>query len=112
MSASLSTKIKQGILYPRNLVQGRIQKPKMTVDQLQPGSGAIVEVNGEKIAAYKNDAGEITHLSAVCTHLGCIVGWNGSEKTWDCPCHGSRFSKEGKVINGPATTDLPVKEIS
>ena len=60
---------------------------------------------------YKDAAGKVTAVSAVCTHMGCIVGWNGKDKTWDCPCHGSRFEKEGKVINGPAVKDLPKKLI-
>jgi Rieske Fe-S protein len=55
---------------------------------------------------YRDDAGGLHERSAACTHLGCIVHWNPSEKTWDCPCHGSRYDRMGKVINGPANKDL------
>jgi Rieske Fe-S protein len=58
------------------------------------------------VAAYRDDAGTLHEHSAVCTHLKCIVDWNTAEKAWNCPCHGSRFTGEGKVIAGPATADL------
>jgi glycine/D-amino acid oxidase-like deaminating enzyme/nitrite reductase/ring-hydroxylating ferredoxin subunit len=77
-----------------------------SVDELAPGTGAIVRRGLEKIAAYRDDAGGLHELSAICTHLGCVVQWNSTEQTWDCPCHGSRFDPEGKVINGPAIKDL------
>jgi glycine/D-amino acid oxidase-like deaminating enzyme/nitrite reductase/ring-hydroxylating ferredoxin subunit len=75
-----------------------------------PGSGAVVRRGLQKIAVYCDEAGQLHERSAVCPHLGGIVAWNHSEKTWDCPCHGSRFDKSGKVINGPAITDLPSAE--
>jgi Rieske Fe-S protein len=59
-----------------------------------------------KIAAYRDDEGVLHEHSAVCTHLKCIVGWNTAEKSWDCPCHGSRFDAYGKVMGGPAIEDL------
>jgi glycine/D-amino acid oxidase-like deaminating enzyme/nitrite reductase/ring-hydroxylating ferredoxin subunit len=77
-----------------------------SVDELAPGTGAIVRRGLKKIAAYRDDAGGLHELSAICTHLGCVVQWNSTEQTWDCPCHGSRFDPEGKVINGPAIKDL------
>lgn len=75
---------------------------------IPPDSGAVVRRNVKKIAVYCDEAGQRHEMSAVCPHLKCIVAWNDSEKTWDCPCHGSRFDKFGKVVNGPAITDLPV----
>lgn len=69
--------------------------------------GAILRTGLTKIAAYRDDQGILHQCSAVCPHLNCIVAWNHSEHTWDCPCHGSRFDRFGKVINGPATGDLP-----
>ena len=73
---------------------------------IKTDKGKVINQNGEKIAAYKDEAGKLITLSAVCPHMGCVVDWNNKEKTWDCPCHGSRFDKMGKVINGPAVKDL------
>jgi glycine/D-amino acid oxidase-like deaminating enzyme/nitrite reductase/ring-hydroxylating ferredoxin subunit len=81
-----------------------------STDQIAPGSGAVIRRGARKIAVYKDDAGNVHLRSAVCTHLYCIVDWNSTEKTWDCPCHGSRFDPFGKVINGPAITPLPEVE--
>ena len=69
--------------------------------------GKVIERNGAKVAAYRDTAGTITLRSAVCTHMGCSVGWNTAERTWDCPCHGSRFTPTGDVISGPAEAPLP-----
>jgi glycine/D-amino acid oxidase-like deaminating enzyme/nitrite reductase/ring-hydroxylating ferredoxin subunit len=77
-----------------------------SVDQIARDSGAVLRRGLTKIAAYRDEAGKVHEYSAVCPHLGCIVQWNAAEKTWDCPCHGSRFDKLGTVINGPANTDL------
>ncbi len=77
-----------------------------STDKIKPGEGALVQRGLKKVAAYRDDAGKLFECSAVCTHLGCVVNWNGSEKTWDCPCHGSRFDTGGKVIQGPAISDL------
>lgn len=80
----------------------------MKPDELQPGHGMVVEKKNEKesVAYDRDEKGELHSYSAVCTHLGCIVRWNDSEKSFDCPCHGSRFSYSGKVINGPANDNL------
>ena len=79
---------------------------KTLAEQLHSGEGMVVETKGQKVAIYKSDIGELTTISAVCTHVGCTVGWNNKDKTWDCPCHGARYSKEGKVVKGPAIKDL------
>ena len=71
------------------------------------GSGAIVRRGLLKIAVYRDEAGTVHELSALCRHLGCVVDWNSLEKTWDCPCHGSRYDATGHVIMGPANSDLP-----
>ncbi len=77
-----------------------------TFSDISPDSGAIVRQGLEKIAVYKDASGAVHACSATCPHLGCIVQWNPGEKTWDCPCHGSRFDSQGHVINGPANRDL------
>jgi glycine/D-amino acid oxidase-like deaminating enzyme/nitrite reductase/ring-hydroxylating ferredoxin subunit len=77
-----------------------------SVQRLKPGTGKIVEVDGKKIAAYKDEDGKLHTLNPVCTHAGCIVNWNGEEKSWDCPCHGARYDIDGQVLTGPATKDL------
>jgi glycine/D-amino acid oxidase-like deaminating enzyme/nitrite reductase/ring-hydroxylating ferredoxin subunit len=87
-----------------------------SVEEIPVGEGAVMRDGLRKVAVYRDESGSAHHLSAVCTHLGCIVGWNSTEKTWDCPCHGSRFDKHGKVLNGPAATDLastdPLRKIA
>lgn len=74
--------------------------------QIAPDSGAVIRRGLKKIAVYRAGDGALVERSAVCPHLGCIVQWNDAEKTWDCPCHGSRFARTGTVINGPANSDL------
>lgn len=79
-------------------------------DQIAHGSGAVVRRGVQKIAIYKDEAGQTHELSAICPHLGCVVDWNDTEKSWDCPCHGSRFNALGKVVNGPANVDLALAD--
>jgi glycine/D-amino acid oxidase-like deaminating enzyme/nitrite reductase/ring-hydroxylating ferredoxin subunit len=82
-----------------------------SLKRLQPGTGKVVEIDGKKIAAYRDDQGEIFALSPVCTHAGCIVNWNGEEKSWDCPCHGARYDIRGQVLTGPAVQPLSTLDI-
>ncbi|HEX5965809.1 MAG TPA: FAD-dependent oxidoreductase [Pyrinomonadaceae bacterium] len=77
-----------------------------SVDELKPGQGAIMREGISKIAVYRDDEGLVHRRSAVCPHLGCVVAWNSCERTWDCPCHGSKYTAEGRVYNGPANSDL------
>ena len=74
--------------------------------ELAPGQGGIMQNGISKMAVYKDEHNQVHRCAAACTHLGCVVQWNGSEKTWDCPCHGSRFDTDGSVLNGPATRAL------
>jgi glycine/D-amino acid oxidase-like deaminating enzyme/nitrite reductase/ring-hydroxylating ferredoxin subunit len=75
-------------------------------DELRPGTGALIRRGALKVAAYKDEQGHVHECSAVCPHLQCIVHWNPGERSWDCPCHGSRFDPYGRVLNGPAVSDL------
>jgi glycine/D-amino acid oxidase-like deaminating enzyme/nitrite reductase/ring-hydroxylating ferredoxin subunit len=77
-----------------------------SVRDIEPDSGAVLRRGMARVAVYRDKSGKCHELSAVCPHLQCIVHWNGAEKSWDCPCHGSRFTKDGKVINGPSNVDL------
>lgn len=82
-----------------------------SADELKPGEGAVIRRGLKKIAVYREESGALREMTAVCPHLKCIVHWNRTETTWDCPCHGSRFDALGKVLNGPSVADLaPVEE--
>lgn len=93
--------------YPYYMIKGHLWKPAPgSLRSIKRGEGKIVIVDGKKIAAYRDADGKLTKRSAVCTHMGCIVRWNSAEKTWECPCHGSRFQATGEVIAGPAESPL------
>jgi glycine/D-amino acid oxidase-like deaminating enzyme/nitrite reductase/ring-hydroxylating ferredoxin subunit len=77
-----------------------------TIHELPMGMGAIVNLGAKKAAVYRDEQNVVHTFSAICPHLGCIVQWNGAEKSFDCPCHGSRFTCDGKVVNGPSQGDL------
>jgi glycine/D-amino acid oxidase-like deaminating enzyme/nitrite reductase/ring-hydroxylating ferredoxin subunit len=82
------------------------------VTEIEPGAGAIIRRGLSKVAVFRDDAGALHERSAICAHLGCVVHWNSNERTWDCPCHGSRYDPtDGHVVNGPAINGLaPVEE--
>jgi glycine/D-amino acid oxidase-like deaminating enzyme/nitrite reductase/ring-hydroxylating ferredoxin subunit len=82
------------------------------LSEVAPGAGAVVSSGLSKVAVYRDDSGRLRGVSAVCTHLGCIVRWNDGDRTWDCPCHGSRYDQDGHVLNGPAIEDLKPVEIN
>lgn len=84
----------------------------MGLADLRQKEGAIVDYKGQSVAAFRSEGGTIIAISPKCTHLGCTVAFNEQEQTWDCPCHGSRFSIEGEVVNGPAAKPLQRIEIS
>jgi glycine/D-amino acid oxidase-like deaminating enzyme/nitrite reductase/ring-hydroxylating ferredoxin subunit len=81
------------------------------VDELKPGEGALIRVRGRKTAVYRDEEGALHGLSPVCRHLYCLVDWNPGERTWDCPCHGSRYAADGRAIQGPTTKDLKRREV-
>lgn len=77
-----------------------------SVEDIAPGQGAILRKGLTKLAVYKDEAGATHCLSAICPHLGGVVRWNAEAKSWDCPCHGSRFDTAGAVLNGPSPSGL------
>lgn len=83
-----------------------------SANELNNDEGGVLAVGLKKIAVYKDQSGNLNAYSAICPHLGCVLQWNGTEKSFDCPCHGSRFTCQGKVINGPALTDLKKIQIT
>ena len=92
-----------------HLVGGWLSKKPDRFDDLAAGEAAILKIEGETIAGYRDDDGRLHAVSAVCTHMGCLVGWNENDRSWDCPCHGSRFALDGEVIHGPAVLPLERK---
>jgi nitrite reductase/ring-hydroxylating ferredoxin subunit len=105
-----SESLKQGLDVGRHWLGDRLKGLQGGSD-VEPGEGKIVMIQGKQLAVYRDD--EKTHaVSAVCTHLGCIVNWNNAEKSWDCPCHGARYDCNGQVIHGPAVKNLEQSEIS
>lgn len=89
-----------------SLILDKFKRANMNLDEIQNNSGSIVEVDGKKVGIYKDANGKIYAVKPICTHLGCQLSWNDVDKTWDCPCHGSRFNYEGKNILDPAYKDL------
>jgi glycine/D-amino acid oxidase-like deaminating enzyme/nitrite reductase/ring-hydroxylating ferredoxin subunit len=96
----------------RHFVGDRLRSSHVdSVEEIGPGSGAVVRISGERCAVYRDPAGDLHAVSATCTHLGCIVHFNDAERSWDCPCHGSRFGTDGAVLNGPAVEALEPREL-
>jgi glycine/D-amino acid oxidase-like deaminating enzyme/nitrite reductase/ring-hydroxylating ferredoxin subunit len=98
--------VKENVQVATHLVSGYLSRKPKSFDELAPGDAAILEIEGENVAAFKDEQNRVHAVSAACSHMGCIVGWNETDRTWDCPCHGSRFELSGEVIHGPATKPL------
>jgi glycine/D-amino acid oxidase-like deaminating enzyme/nitrite reductase/ring-hydroxylating ferredoxin subunit len=105
-AASAGRFVKENMRTVAAVVAGKL-RGQPSYAELSPGEGTVTKVHGEGTAVYKDADGEIHAVSATCTHQGCTVGFNASEATWDCPCHGSRFATDGTVIQGPAAKNLP-----
>jgi glycine/D-amino acid oxidase-like deaminating enzyme/nitrite reductase/ring-hydroxylating ferredoxin subunit len=93
--------------YPYYLIQDRFRSPEgKSLSAVKRAEGKILKLGRKKLAVYRDQRGHVKKMSAVCTHMGCLVRWNQAESTWDCPCHGSRFGPKGNVLSGPAETPL------
>jgi nitrite reductase/ring-hydroxylating ferredoxin subunit len=91
----------------RHLLEDRLVLPGAeALKGLEPGEGIVLRLQGKNLAVSKDASGQLLAVSAVCTHVGCLVSWNPAELSWDCPCHGSRYLPDGTVIEGPAVKDL------
>lgn len=107
LQGGLGEAVREGLNDAKRFVGDRIrQMDGPDVEELAPGTGAICRKDGAPVAAYRDAQGRLHLLAPTCTHLGCRVVWNGAERSWDCPCHGSRFSISGEILNGPALTPL------
>jgi glycine/D-amino acid oxidase-like deaminating enzyme/nitrite reductase/ring-hydroxylating ferredoxin subunit len=107
--ASAKTFVKENASVASHFLRDRLDRGD-PLEDLEPGEGALIRLGGRKTAAYRDESGDLHTLSPVCTHLGCHVAWNPAERSWDCPCHGSRFSGEGRLIEGPAARDLSKRD--
>ena len=90
----------------KNLAKNYFGRPALSLDQLPPGQGVVVSWQGKKVGAYREPDGQVHLVDPRCPHLGCQLVWNPEERTWDCPCHGSRFDWDGNLIDNPAQTGL------
>ncbi|MBE2287601.1 MAG: FAD-dependent oxidoreductase [Prosthecobacter sp.] len=98
--------VKENKDYPYYLAKSVFMGESRDPASLAADEGAVLRLHGQKVAASKDAEGQLTLLSAVCPHMGCVVTWNAADRTWDCPCHGSRFAASGAVIAGPAESPL------
>ena len=104
--ASVSRLVTENAVTGLRFLGDRLARRPASIEHLQPGEADIVRSGDEVVAAYRDDDGTVTAVSPTCTHLGCRVVWNRAERSWDCPCHGSRFSPTGDVLQGPAVHRL------
>jgi len=111
LRASATDLAKENVNVALRFFGDRLAKRGGSARDLAPGEGRIVGNGPRQVAAYRDDAGRLHGVAARCTHLGCIVAWNGGDRTWDCPCHGSRFAHDGRVLHGPAVKPLEQRSL-
>jgi glycine/D-amino acid oxidase-like deaminating enzyme/nitrite reductase/ring-hydroxylating ferredoxin subunit len=105
--------LRENVDYPYHLVTGFLKRTEGDdTESVGKGEGRILKLDGKRCAVSRDSEGTVRIHSAICTHMGCVVRWNGAEQSWDCPCHGSRFNTEGGVMAGPAESPLPEHESS
>lgn len=109
-SASAASFLADGVHAAKDLGRRVFQKPEIPLEELPAGHGGIVEIEGQKAGAYRDEDGELYVVSIKCPHLGCQLEWNPDEKSWDCPCHGSRFDYRGRLLDGPAENGVDMPE--
>lgn len=110
--AGFTNFVKENADVVKEFIGKRLSKEKIeSLVEIAKGEGRVVKYEGESIALYRDERGTLHAVNPVCTHAKCIVQWNTSEKSWDCPCHGARYTADGKVITGPASKDLEIVEL-
>ncbi|MBF6609098.1 MAG: FAD-dependent oxidoreductase [Flavobacterium sp.] len=103
--------IKENISNAGEIIKDYIFFKDANLTDIPETEGKVIEVDGKKVAVYHESNGVVKACSAICTHMGCVVHWNNAERTWDCPCHASRFDTDGSIIEGPALTPLAQVDI-
>ena len=102
--------VKENVHVAKHLIGDHASSKPKSYAELKPGDAAILKIDGDNVAAFRDEQGRIHAVSAACTHMGCLLGWNANDRTWDCPCHGSRFALSGEVLAGPAVQPLEQKQ--
>jgi len=105
IAASAKNFVVENLNVAEQLIEGKIS-PLPENAEVNPGEAKVVEIDGERIGVYRDEQGNLHLVNTTCTHMGCELNWNSAEKTWDCPCHGSRFSYDGDIVEGPAVKNL------
>jgi glycine/D-amino acid oxidase-like deaminating enzyme/nitrite reductase/ring-hydroxylating ferredoxin subunit len=109
--ASAKEFVTENVNVAKRFVGDRVRRPApVSAEDVQPGQAQVAYVNGRHVAVSRDDDGRLHAVSARCTHLGCLVNWNPAERSWDCPCHGSRFAPDGTVLEGPAVEPLEARD--
>ncbi|WP_409290766.1 FAD-dependent oxidoreductase [Peribacillus sp. SCS-37] len=103
---SLKNFVKENLDVAKHFIEGKLDKPNHTLDEVGIDEAKVVEVNGQRAGAYRDKDGQLHVVDTTCTHMMCELNWNNGDRSWDCPCHGSRFSVTGDVLEGPATKPL------
>lgn len=103
---SLKNIVKENVMVAKEFLKGKLKAASNTMEDLTPDTAKVVDIDGNKVGAYKDSDGNLHIVDTTCTHMGCEVQWNSAERSWDCPCHGSRFDINGHVIEGPALKPL------
>ncbi len=109
---SVAEVVKENANVVKRFIGDRLRTETRSIADLAPGEAAVLVEGADRVAAYRDPGGTVHAVSPVCTHLGCTVTWNTAETTWDCPCHGSRFTCDGNVIQGPAVKDLGSSDLN
>ncbi|MGV3625969.1 MAG: FAD-dependent oxidoreductase [Archangium sp.] len=110
--ASAKEFVSENVDFPATIAKDRVNRGEVkSADEVPRGEGRLMRANGKMVALFRDDDGHVHCRSAVCTHMGCYVQFNRAERSWDCPCHGSRFDPDGAVMNGPAVTPLEKVEL-